>query len=95
MIEILDGIRAAIRLVASFDTELWEISLRSLRVTLTAFLIASLIAIPLGTYLAVQRFRFRRLVISIINAFMGMPPVVVGLVVYIMLSRSGASIAGK
>ena len=73
----------------SIDQELWEISLRSLRVTLTALLIASIIAIPLGTYLAVQRFRFRRFVISIINALMGLPPVVVGLVVYIVLSRSG------
>ena len=73
----------------SIDEELWEISLRSLRVTLTALLIASIIAIPLGTYLAVQRFRCRRFVISIINALMGLPPVVVGLVVYIVLSRSG------
>ena len=51
--------------------------------------IASTIAIPLGTYLAVQRFRYRRFVISVINALMGLPPVVVGLVVYILLSRSG------
>ena len=89
MIEILDGLEAAFWLVVSLDEELWEISLRSLRVTLAALLIASAIAIPLGTYLAVQRFRYRRFVISMINALMGLPPVVVGLVVYIMLSRSG------
>jgi tungstate transport system permease protein len=58
-------------------------------VTLTALVIASAIAIPLGTYLAVQRFRYRRFTISLINAFMGLPPVVVGLIVYIMLSRAG------
>ena len=89
MVEILEGLKAAFFLVITFDAELWEISLRSLRVTLTALLIASLIAIPLGTYLAVQRFRYRRFVISFINALMGLPPVVVGLVVYILLSRSG------
>ena len=89
MVEIFEGLRSAFWLVVTFDAELWEISLRSLRVTLTALLIASVIAIPLGTYLAVQRFRFRRFVISLINALMGLPPVVVGLVVYILLSRSG------
>ena len=89
MVDIWDGLGAAFWLIVGFDAELWEISLRSLQVTLTALLIASVIAIPLGTYLAVQRFRYRRFVISIINALMGLPPVVVGLVVYILLSRSG------
>jgi len=89
MIDILDGLKSAFWLVISFDVELWEISLRSLRVTLTALVIASLIAIPLGTFLAVQRFRYRRFVISFINALMGLPPVVIGLLVYILLSRSG------
>jgi tungstate transport system permease protein len=89
MVDIWDGVGAAFWLIVSFDAELWEISLRSLQVTLTALLIASVIAITLGTYLAVQRFRYRRFVISIINALMGLPPVVVGLVVYILLSRSG------
>tara|TARA_B110000211_G_scaffold127700_1_gene146729 strand:+ start:6304 stop:7008 length:705 start_codon:yes stop_codon:yes gene_type:complete len=89
MIDILDGLKAALWLIVSFDAELWEISLRSLQVTLTALIVASVIAIPLGTYLAVQRFRYRRFVISLINALMGLPPVVIGLLVYILLSRSG------
>jgi len=89
MNEILDGLKAAFLLVVSFDAVLWEISLRSLRVTLTALLVASAIAIPLGTFLAVQRFRHRRIVIALINALMGLPPVVIGLMVYILLSRSG------
>jgi tungstate transport system permease protein len=89
MVEILEGLQAAFLLVVTLDAELWEISLRSLRVTLTALLIASIIAIPLGTYLALQRFRYRRFVISLINALMGLPPVVVGLFVYILLSRAG------
>lgn len=89
MTEIWDGLTAAFWLVATFDKALWEISFRSLQVTLTALVIASALAIPLGTYLAVQRFRFRRFTISLINALMGLPPVVVGLIVYIMLSRAG------
>ena len=89
MNDIAQGQLAALHLIVTFDAELWEISLRSLQVSLTALVIASAIAMPFGTFLAVQRFKYRRLVISIINALMGLPPVVVGLIVYIMLSRSG------
>ena len=89
MNDITQGLLAALHLIVTFDAELWEISLRSLQVSLTALIIASAIAVPFGTFLAVQRFKYRRLVISIINALMGLPPVVVGLIVYIMLSRSG------
>ncbi len=89
MNDILDGLIAAFWLVVTLDADLLDISLRSLHVSLSALLIASVIAIPLGTALAVQRFRFRRFVIAVLNAFMGLPPVVVGLIVYILLSRSG------
>ena len=89
MNDITQGLLAALHLIVTFDAELWEISLRSLQVSLTALIIASAIAVPFGTFLAVQRFKYRRLVISIINALMGLPPVVVGLIVYIMVSRSG------
>lgn len=89
MNDILEGLLAAFWLVVRFDPELVDISLRSLRVSLTALVIASVIAIPLGTWLAVRRFRFRRLTIAVLNALMGLPPVVVGLIVYILFSRSG------
>jgi tungstate transport system permease protein len=89
MNDIAQGLLAALHLIVTFDAELWEISLRSLQVSLTALFIASVIAMPFGTFLAVQRFKYRRLVISIINALMGLPPVVVGLIIYILLSRSG------
>ncbi len=81
----------ALRLVFGLDPALIEISLRSLRVTLTALLVACVIALPLGgAYLAVRRFRLRRYVIAVLNALMGgLPPVVVGLIVYVFLSRSG------
>ena len=89
MTELLDGLRAAFWLIVTLDHELLEISLRSLQVTLTALFFAFLIGIPFGTFLAVYRFRYRRLVIAVANALMGLPPVVVGLIVYIFLSRSG------
>jgi tungstate transport system permease protein len=89
MNDIAQGLLAALHLIVTFDAELWEISLRSLQVSLTALVIASAIAMPFGTFLAVHRFKYRRLVISFINALMGLPPVVVGLIVYILLSRSG------
>lgn len=87
--DIWEGMLQAFRLIASFDADLAEIILLSLRVTLTAVLIASVIGMPLGAWLAVSRFRYRRLTIAILNALMGLPPVVVGLIVYILLSRSG------
>lgn len=89
MNDIWHGLLEAIRLIFSLDSELFAIVILSLRVTLTAVVIASLIGFPLGAWLAVNRFRYRRMVIALLNAMMGLPPVVVGLVVYIFLSRSG------
>lgn len=89
MNEIFSGLAEAVRLVLALDRDLLEISALSLRVTLTAVLIASAIALPLGAWLAVYPFRARQAVIITMNALMGLPPVVVGLVVYLMLSRGG------
>ena len=79
----------ALRLIFTLDPDLLEIIGLSLRVTLTAVLIASIIGLPLGAWLVVNRFRYRRATIAVLNALMGLPPVVVGLFVYMMLSRSG------
>lgn len=89
MVDIWSGIVQAFWLVATLDAELVEIAGRSLRVTLSALVVACLIALPLAALVAVKRFRARRLVIAVLNALMGLPPVVVGLVVYVVLSRSG------
>ncbi len=78
-----------LRLV-SLDPDLLEIILLSLRVSLTSVFIAALIGCPLGALLAVARFPTQHFWVNLINAFMGLPPVVVGLVVYLLLSRSGA-----
>ncbi|MDQ7069619.1 MAG: ABC transporter permease [Rhodobacterales bacterium] len=89
MNDILQGFIEAARLIASLDRELVEIVMLSLRVTLSAVLIASIIGLPLGAWLVVNRFRYRRATIAVMNALMGLPPVVVGLFVYLLLSRSG------
>lgn len=89
MSEILDGLSQAFWLVLSLDRDLVEITLRSLQVTLSALVIASLIALPIAAFLSIRRFRHRRTVIAVLNALMGLPPVVVGLIVYLLLSRSG------
>ena len=89
MEDIIEGMRQAFVLIFSLDQNLFEIIWLSLKVTITAVIIASLIGMPLGAWLAVSRFRFRRTTIAILNALMGLPPVVVGLIVYILLSRSG------
>ncbi len=89
MNDLWAGLSQAFWMVVGFDTALLEITLRSLQVTLSALIIASAIALPLAAVLAIRRFRFRRTVISILNALMGLPPVVVGLIVYIFLSRDG------
>ena len=89
MADLWGGLVQAFWLIVTFDADLFEITLRSLYVTLTALVIACLIALPLASLLAVKRFRWRRTVIGILNALMGLPPVVVGLIVYVLLSRSG------
>ena len=84
-----DGLIEAARLVYSLDSSLVEIVTLSLQVTFFAVAIACLIGFPLGALLAVLRFPGRGTLIVIVNAFMGLPPVVVGLAVYLMLSASG------
>ncbi|SFS19929.1 ABC transporter permease [Yoonia litorea] len=89
MVDLWDGLVQAVWLMASLDAELADIAARSLYVTLTALVVACALAFPLAAYLAVRRFRARRTIIAILNALMGLPPVVVGLIVYLLLSRSG------
>ena len=89
MNDIWYGILQAFQLIYTLDQDLIDISVRSLQVTLSALVISSLFALPLAAVLAVKRFKFRRFIIALLNALMGLPPVVVGLIVYILLSRSG------
>lgn len=89
MNEILVAAGEAGRMITQLDPELIEIVILSLRVSLTAVVIASVLGLPAGAAIAVGRFPGRRTLIVVLNALMGLPPVVVGLVVYLFLSRAG------
>jgi tungstate transport system permease protein len=89
MNELADSFRVALTLVATLDPKLVEIVGLSLLVSLSAVAIAALLGLPLGASLALGRFPGRHALVVTVNALMGLPPVVVGLLVYLMLSRSG------
>src|SRR5213593_4083922 len=89
MHDIGQAFLTAVRLIRSFDPELIGIVTLSLRVSLSAAVIAMAVGAPLGGALAVSRFRGRQSVIVLANALLGLPPVVVGLAIYLLLSRSG------
>lgn len=86
---IWDAISAAAVMILSFDPQLVEVIGLSLQVSISAVLISALIGLPIGASLALLDFPGRRAVTVIFNALLGLPPVVVGLVVYLLLSRSG------
>src|SRR6201997_3185211 len=89
MNDFVTAFHTAFTLIGSFDAELRGVVLLSLAVSLTASACAFAIGAPLGTALAVYRFPGRGALIVIVNALLGLPPVVVGLAVYLLLSRSG------
>jgi len=89
MDEILAGLIEAGRLILTRDHALVEIVILSLRISGTALLFSTLIGIPLGAVLGLSRFRGRKLVVALLYTGMGFPPVVIGLVVYLVLSRNG------
>ena len=80
---------SAFSLILAGDPALFAIVRLSLLVSLSAVVLAALIGVPLGALVALTRFRGRESIIVVLNALMGLPPVVVGLAVYLMLSRSG------
>ena len=80
---------SAWQLIASGDATLFAIVRLSLAISLSAVAIATLVGLPLGALLALTRFPGRSAIIVVLNGFMGLPPVVVGLTVYLLLSRSG------
>jgi len=89
MQDLLDAFATAFSLLLHFDPDLMEIVALSFEVSLCALAAAALIGLSLGALVAVLRFPGRQLALVLLNALMGLPPVVVGLVVYLVLSRSG------
>ncbi|WP_119459862.1 ABC transporter permease [Rhodospirillaceae bacterium SYSU D60014] len=89
MFEFAAAFERAAALILTWDADLAEIVALSLQVSLTAVAIAALLGLPLGAAVALVRFPGRRAAAVLLSALMGLPPVVVGLVVYLMLSRAG------
>ena len=89
MEDLWRGMDTAIRLLASGDREVWGIVLLSLRVSLSATVVSLLLGVPVGATLALTRFPGRSLLVGLIHTGMGLPPVSVGLIVSILLWRSG------
>ena len=89
MEKIADAFSTALMLLVTFDADMVEIVVLSLSVSFSAVMLAALVGLPFGAFVAIARFPGRGAVIALLNALMGLPPVVVGLVVYLMLSRSG------
>jgi tungstate transport system permease protein len=87
--ELLEGIIEAFVLIFTFDPEIWDIIFLSIRVSGTATFLASLIGLPLGSYLGLRKFRGKKVLTNLLNTFMGFPPVVMGLIIFLLLSRSG------
>src|SRR5262245_65526030 len=86
---LVQGLRQALWMLVSGDPEVWAILWLSLQVSGIATLLSLLIGVPIGAGLALSRFPARRLIVGAVNTGMGLPPVVVGLVVTILLWRSG------
>lgn len=89
MAELWDGLVEALRLISHGDANLRDIAFRTVVVSGSATLVAMLVGVPAGYWLARAHFRGRTLLLGLVNTGMGMPPVVIGLIVWLMLVRSG------
>jgi tungstate transport system permease protein len=89
LVEIWHGLLKAIELIISLDPEVMEIAGRSLRISVTSALLASLICVPLGSLIHFHNFRGKRILISLIQTFFSIPTVAVGLFVFVLFSRAG------
>ena len=86
---MLIAFQDALALLTQFDRGVISIVLVSLQVSLTALVLGTLVGLPLGAWLATEQFRGKRALIITINTLMGVPTVIIGVLVYLVLSRSG------
>jgi tungstate transport system permease protein len=89
MSEIVDGLITAVKLIVTLNPEVVDITLRTLRISLSALLIGTLLFIPLGSLIHFHEFRGKRGLINVIQTLYALPTVVIGLLVFLLLSRSG------
>jgi len=87
--ELWQGLTRAIELIIAFDPEVMGIAGRTLRIAVTSCLLASLISLPLGSLIHFRRFRGKRALVNIIQTLYSVPTVIVGLFVFVLLSRTG------
>ena len=86
---ILEGFKNALKIIISADREIIAIVLVSLKITACSTFMATLTGVPLGFYIAMNKFKGRRILITIINSLMALPTVIIGLMVYSFISRRG------
>jgi len=89
MQDILAGLKEAVQLLTNLDSQTYQIIFLSLQVSGMAVLLSSLLGIPLGAFISLRNFPGKKILMHLVNTFMGLPPVVIGLVVYLFLSNSG------
>ncbi len=89
MNEIIDGFLTAIHLIVTFNPEVYEVAFRSIYITFSATVIASVISIPIALFLAFRTFPGKRTIINLVHTLYALPTVLIGLVVFLMLSRQG------
>lgn len=89
MREIIIGLKGAIDLLVSLDREVYDIILLSLYVSLTSSLISTVFAVPMGILLGLKNFSMKKYLVRILYTFMSLPPVIVGLVIFLLISRKG------
>ena len=87
--ELVQGIIQALVMIFTFDPEIWGVVEVSIRVSGTATFLAAVISMPIGSYVALREFPGKNVFTNFINTFMGFPPVVMGLIVFLLLSKSG------
>ena len=86
---MLDAFLYSINNILSLENELINIIFLTLKVSISSVIIASLIALPIGSLIAISNFRSKKIIVIFLNASMGLPPVVVGLIIYLLFSRAG------
>ncbi|HWQ66680.1 MAG TPA: ABC transporter permease [Methanospirillum sp.] len=89
MNDLISGFFTAFSLISSFNAEVWDITLRTMQITFSSVLISTLIALPLGTAITFREFKGKKTLISLIQTLYALPTVIVGLLCFMLLSRSG------
>jgi len=87
--EIIEGIFEALYLIVTLNPEIWSVIEVSFRVSLISTFLAALVSLPIGSFIGLREFRGKRFLSNLINTFMGFPPVVMGLIVFLLLSTGG------